>query len=541
MSAEFRQRTPGEYAQILWRRKWLIVLPTIAIAVAVAWVVWRLPDVFESTTLLTVRPATISTSAVPQLKDDDLTVRINNIGQEVVSRTSLEPLIVRYNLYSAERRRGEPMEVLVEHMRTRDITVKINTSRDDITNGFFLSFRGSDPKTTQAVTAELATKYVNAQTAATTNESAQTKQFFEEKLRQAKEELDAIDRQRLEFMMRNVQSMPSTAPGLIAQLAGLREQQKALINETGRLRDQRTMLNTQLGDLSKQRDQEIMNIAEAIGDPKATLGYAELVNRKAQLEAEKQNLLTTLRPKHPDVVSMQNQINSVQGQMTEMIDDNKRRIDEKRKQLEAQTDPRVNSIKNNLKLVEGEIARQDKQLGQAENSIVGIDQRINSVPGAEVGLEAINREYLSRKAVYDELLKDQQKAILVADVAVNQQGETIAVIDPANLSQQPVAPNRLLLLMFGLALGAGIGVVLVALFEVPRLLTIQTTEDAEHYTGLPVLVTLPMLRTPREERRMKARRFMLATAGVVLTVVSIPALALILKLTRVFEIFASRG
>ncbi len=38
MSVEFRQRTPGEYARILWNRKWLIVLPTIAVAVAVAWV-----------------------------------------------------------------------------------------------------------------------------------------------------------------------------------------------------------------------------------------------------------------------------------------------------------------------------------------------------------------------------------------------------------------------------------------------------------------------------------------------------------------------
>ena len=541
MSAEFRQRTPGEYAQILWRRKWLIILPTIAVAVAVAWVVLRLPDVYESTTLLTVRPATISTSAVAQLRDDDLTVRINNIGQEVVSRTSLEPLIVRYNLYSVERRRGEPMETLVEDMRMRDISVKINTTRDDITNGFFLSFRGPDPKTTQAVTAELATKYVNAQTAAKTNESAQTKQFFEEKLRQAKEELDAIDRQRLQFMMSNVQSLPSTAPGLIAQLAGLREQQKALINEVGRLRDQRTMLTTQLGDLSKQRNQEIMNIAEAIGDPKATLGYAELVNRKAQLEAEKQNLLTTLRPKHPDVVSVQNQISSVQKQMNEMVDDNKRRIEEKRKQLEAQTDPRVNSIKYNLDLVKGEIARQEKELAQAGGYIATIDQRIGSVPGAEVGLEAINREYLSKKAVYDDLLKDKQKAELIADVNVNQQGETIAVIDPANLSQQPVAPQRPLLMLLGLALGLSVGVALVALVEVPRLLTIQTTEDAEHYTGLPVLVTLPMLLTPREERRLKARRLLFATAGIIITVASIPALALVLKLTRVFEIFAARG
>ena len=48
MSVEFRQRTPGEYAKIVWKRKWLIILPAIAVATAVAWVVYRLPDVYES-------------------------------------------------------------------------------------------------------------------------------------------------------------------------------------------------------------------------------------------------------------------------------------------------------------------------------------------------------------------------------------------------------------------------------------------------------------------------------------------------------------
>ncbi|HVF48609.1 MAG TPA: hypothetical protein VNA19_00900, partial [Pyrinomonadaceae bacterium] len=73
------------------------------------------------------------------------------------------------------------------------------------------------------------------------------------------------------------------------------------------------------------------------------------------------------------------------------------------------------------------------------------------------------------------------------------------------------------------------------------LLTIQPSEDAEHYTGLPVLVSVPQLLTPREERRRQLRRVTFAVAGVAFTILSIPALAFVLKLSRVFEIFASRG
>src|SRR5215210_1201821 len=155
MSVDFRQRTPAELVRIVWRRKWLIALPTAAVAVAVAYVVWRLPNVYESTTLLTVKPASITTNSVAQLSDTDLTLRINNITQEVTSRSTLQPLIERFNLYAAERRRGTPMDELVERMRTKDLKITLNTSRNEITNGFFLSFRGQDPRDTMHVTEAL--------------------------------------------------------------------------------------------------------------------------------------------------------------------------------------------------------------------------------------------------------------------------------------------------------------------------------------------------------------------------------------------------
>ena len=43
-------------------------------------------------------------------------------------------------------------------------------------------------------------------------------------------------------------------------------------------------------------------------------------------------------------------------------------------------------------------------------------------------------------------------------------------------------------------------------FELRRLFTIQTTEDAKHYTGLPVLATIPELLTPSEARAIPRRQ-----------------------------------
>jgi len=541
MSAEFRQRTPGEYAAMLWRRKWMIVLPTLAVTLAVAWVVTKLPNVYESTTLLTVRPASISTNNVQQLSNSDLTIRINNIGQEVASRSSLEPIITRYNLYPLERMRGEPMDVLIERMRTRDLRITVNTSRDDVINGFYLSFRASDPRAAKEVTSELASKYVNAQTEAATKDTALTKEFFEEKLAEAKTRLDEIDGRRLRFMIENSQHLPSSVQPLVGQLTGLRESQKSLLGSLDVLRQRRSLLNTQLSDLEKQRQQEIDGVVEQVGDPKQSLAYAELAKRKAQLESERQQLLVVYKEKHPDVKAKQAEIDSVQREIDLMLAEAKGKVDEKRKRLQSLIDPRVRTNRYELEATNTQIGVLEKQLALTEGQIADVTGRLGGLPRTEVGLEAIDREYQSAKSVYDNMLEQSEKAKITADVAGRAQGETIAVIDPASLPEQPVAPNRLLLLAVGFFAGFGCGLLLAALFEVPRLLTIQTSDDAEHYTGLPVLATLPNLLTPREERNLRLRRAAFALAGLVVTVLSVPALAFVLKVSRVIEMFASRG
>jgi polysaccharide chain length determinant protein (PEP-CTERM system associated) len=508
---------------------------------AVAYVVWRLPNVYESTTLLTVRPASITTSVVSQMSDTDLTLRINNITQEVTSRSSLEPLIERYNLYPAERRRGASMDELVERMRTKDIKITLNTSRNDITNGFFLGFRSEEPRTTQAVTEALARKYVDMQMKAAGDATTLTKEFFTERVNQEKEKLDEIDRRRLQTMQSNLHNLPSSTAALVGQLAGLRDEQKTRITEIGRLNDQISSLNRLASDLAKANQQQVEEVIAQMQDPKSTAAYAELVKRRAQLDSDKQALLTQYRAKHPDVVAVQSQIDSVQTQMDEMVEEHKQKVEETRKRLEGKLDPRVNSYKSEAARIEGEIKRQQSLLDQAEAQIASVGQSINSVPGADIQLEAINREYQTEKIVYDQMVEQQNKADTMAQVAGRAQGESIAVIDPASLPQQPVAPKRPMLMLLGLFAGLACGIVLAAAFEVPRLLTVQTSEDAEHYTGLPVLVTLPLVLTPREQRNQKARRFALAFAAVVATVVSAPALAFVLSRLHIIEMFANRG
>ena len=539
MSVEFRQRKPGEYGRILWKRKWLILLPAIVVSAAVAIVVWRLPNVYQSNTLLTVRPSNIMQGIVPQMSDDDLTIRISAIGQEVFSRSSLEPLIKTYGLYAVERQRGEPMELLVERMAKKDTQIEVNKSRDDITNGFILTFKGPDPYITQKVTSDLATKYVNAQTTEQRKGADQTAQFLQTQLDLAQAELKSVEDQRLRTLQSNINNLPTQATSLVTNLSGLYEQQKSYISDIGRLRDQKTMLTTQLGDIEKQFQADKEDVVETLTDPKTTPAWAELSKRESQLDAELQNMLTVLKPKNPDVVAKRQELAAVQRSKQELTDDFKNRIAEKTKRVTSRTDPRASTIKANLQGIDGEIARQEKLLGQTSAQISQVQSQLSRVPGAEIDLGRIDREYQTKKAAYDELLLKKQKSDLNVAATNSAQGETIQVIDPASLPVRPIAPKRSLLIALGLALGLAVGLAFAAAFEVPRLLTIQTVEDARHYTGLPVLISVPELLTPKEQRRARMRRFATAFAGLAITAVSIPALALALRFSRVLDMFVS--
>ena len=536
MSVEFRQRRISEYARIALKRKWLILLPTIAIGLAIGYVVFRLPDIYESSTLIVVKPATLPNSVVPTMTEENLTRELTSISQVVTSRSSLQPLLEKYDLYHDERLRGEPMEMLIDAMR-KQIKVEVNTSRNEITNGFNITYRGRDPKSTQAVAGELASRYIDEQTKGTVNAGASAKQFIEDQVTNAKQELDDIDKRRLDYLQQNMNNLPSQSQALVGRLTALHEEQKALIAELGRSRDLGGAYRSQLADISKSRDQEIAMTSKNVTDPKTTMAWAELVRRRSEYDGELQSLLTQYKEKHQDVIAKRKQLEDIKAQQDQMIAEWKARTEEQKQILIQLSDPRILSLKTQIAMMDSDVARQQKLLSETNSQIADMDSRINAIPNAEVGIEALDHEYQTKKANYDQLLVQQQKINLGANVDNQQLGGGIQVIDPANLPERPVAPKRFLLTAAGFGIGFALGLLLAGMFEVPRLFTIQTADDAKHYTNLPVLVTIPELLTAAEALAVPRRHKFAMAAGFAFTIVAMPTLAFVLRLTHVFERF----
>ncbi len=548
MSVEFRQRKPGELLGILKRQKWVIILPMITLTAAIGYVVYKLPSIYESTSLLTVKPPTISSNLIASLSKEDLSQRLSTINQEVLSRSSLEPMVQKYDLFKVERASGLPMELIIDKMY-KAVTVDLEETGYEKVAAFRISYRDRDPASARNVAAELASKYVNAQVQNSVEIAESTNELFQNQLNEKKTALDDLAKQRLDIMMQNVATLPESEQGLVAQLQGLRQREdtitkekQSLYNEKGRLSDGIASNNRQMRLIEDFGERETQDTARQASQIEDTPAYAQLIQKRADLKGQLDTLLKVYRAKHPAVIAKNSEIDRLNDEV-----ENLRKNTDKRVQIATQSSDRKADLqKKNLDLenqrIQAQIGQIEQQLSvkdierqQNSGQIAALEARINSIPNVKVALDGINAQYQSAKLTYDEILKKKNDAETIVGVETNSQGETIRVQDPANVPSSPVAPKRFLLTMVGTGAGFAFGLFLAAFFEIPRLFKIQNIEDAKHYTGLPVLASVPPLLSEGEKTWMRRSGWLKLAAGVAAAIGIIPLIVLILQFTRVFD------
>jgi uncharacterized protein involved in exopolysaccharide biosynthesis len=153
--AEWKDRFTGVLAGV-WRRRWWILVPAVlSAAVATVASYYFLPTRYRSDASIIVVPQRVSQEYVRSAVTGHLSDRLQQINDQVLSRTRLERIIKDFNLYELERKTGV-IDDVIEQMR-RDIRINILTSPDPQTDGgvFRVSFVSSTPQTALQVTERL--------------------------------------------------------------------------------------------------------------------------------------------------------------------------------------------------------------------------------------------------------------------------------------------------------------------------------------------------------------------------------------------------
>ena len=188
-------------------------------------------------------------------------------------------------------------------------------------------------------------------------------------------------------------------------------------------------------------------------------------------------------------------------------------------------------LRVSLAETEASIAQLKTRVAEYEARLAKLKETAKLAPQLEAEYTQLNRDYGVHKRNYETLVSRREQAEISGDME-NVSGADFRLIDPPRVSPQPVAPNRLLLLLAVLvaAIGAGLFGSFAASQIWPTFFDVRSLREM---TQLPVLGSVTML-VGEAQRRRERRGLIGFAAGVLAFLGTYGAglLALVLLSTR---------
>jgi len=490
-----------EYWALARRRCWYFVLPLFLGWLIVFAASWMLPPVYRSGTLILVEQPTVPQQYVVSNVTGDLRNRLDSISQQILSRTRLWHIIERLNLYSKERARLTPDEI-VEHMR-KDIDIELvhSPQREQLT-AFNVFFSADNPHTAQAVTTELTNVFINENLEARQQQSESTTEFLQSQLEVARKSLTEQETRLREYKDRYLGELPSQLMSNIQILGGYQNQLQAEQDALGRAKQQ----NAYLESLRAQYRSAEMPAKPGDAAPGGLLAIdQELEKLRAQLD----ELSSHYSDRHPDVRRMKEQIKK-REKMRKQIEDDLRdkaagaQKDDTAEHFAGDSFRGMMEVQSQLKANQLEIANRQETIQELKKKINDYQARLNQTPVREQQLADLSRDYEQSKANYESLLAKKNQSELATNLEKRQEGEHFRILDPPSLPVKPYSPNRFKLACIGLFAGCVLGAASVAARE---LTDDRIYSEKELKKLLPgnVLTEIPPLFTPEEDKRQRRR------------------------------------
>jgi polysaccharide biosynthesis transport protein len=509
----------GYWVRIL-RYRWLVGILAFTGWMLATTASWLLPPKYRSETVILVEQQKIPEHYVEPNVATDLQQRLQNMSEQILSRTRLLAIIDKFHLYASERSGTDP-EGLVGRMR-KNVTIElVRTPGTEALSAFKISYSDSSPTVAQQITRELTSLFIEENLRNRAQLSEDTTAFLENQLADARKSLDQQEQRLREFRSLNIGQLPEQAEGNLQILAGLQNQLQAATDNLHGSEQQRLFLQYQqrgLGGSVKSSES---------GQP---LTVAGLDRKLDTLKDHLAELTVKYTPKHPDVVKIQTEIAATEALKARMMENLKRQKpgeDSGKETVGLGSDPsssQLGPVEGQLKANELEIANQKSKIRGLESQIGEYRARLNRAPVREQQLTAITRDYEQSRTYYESLLAKKLQSEMATNLEKRRQSEQFRMIDPPNLPQKPYWPNRLIFSVAGLALGgvAGFGIIMLLEFANPR---IYQDEELRAVEGVQLLVCVPTLLTPAERKRAPIKRLLeSALASILLGVVSLGTL-----------------
>ena len=468
-----RTLTLQDYSTILKRRWWIIAIPAIIFPIVGYGITFFVPPEYLSQTLVLVEQQKVPESYVKAVVTEDLSGRLASMKEQITSRSRLQPIIERFNLFANS---GLSMDDRIDRTR-KNIGIAPIQSEIARTNGlpgFFISFKASDPRTAQLVCGEIQSLFVSENLSDRAASAAGTTDFLKGQLADAKAKLDEQDEKLRKFQQTYVGKLPGAEASNINMLTTLNTQLDATTQALARLEQNKSYVES----MAALQQQQASQGEHGGATPQGRQGELQ------QLQAQEADLTSRYTDDYPDVVSVRRKIRELREQIANAPAP-------VAATATAPTPKPVDSIgalqlRTQLRSMDQEISQKKHDQASIQTQLHLYQERVASSPEIEEEYKLITRDNQTAQQFYAELLNKIQTAKMATDLEKRQQGEQFRVMDEPNLPESPSSPKRPVYIAGGLVAGLFLGLLIVGTLEY-LYTAVRNERDIWAFTKLPTL------------------------------------------------------
>jgi polysaccharide chain length determinant protein (PEP-CTERM system associated) len=488
-----------QYKSVFLRRKWYVIVPFFVTLAATAVYILITPRVYRASTLILVQRQTVPENYIRTTVTASLSDRIATIKQQVTSRSNLEGLIKKYDLYASEdpTDKGLTMQEKVSLMR-KHINVWVIRGA-----AFKIVFIYSNPELVMRVANDLTANFIEENLRVREQQSVGTTKFLQSELDRIEGDLKSRESALTAYKQKHMGALPDQLSSNLSMLSRLSTKVLNIERRLDEARSQKIMIQGQIENFKSMYEALQVDDEGVIENGGETFVSPELGELRQRLET----LRLRYTDNHPDVLKLERMI---------------ARIEEDRKQpptgeddaqIEQEIPPaggdifagRLESLMFHMNSIEQTIQESQRERAETQREIATLTKRIEDTPRLKLELISLQRDYDTIRGQYANLLAKKLQSQLAESLESRQKGEQFKVVDKAKLPEKPFKPDIPKLLLAGLFAGLAAGCGLVLGMEYLDK-SFRDYNEIREFLQIPLLAVIPRIETSDDTRKKKRLR-----------------------------------
>src|SRR5260370_823764 len=365
--------------RVIRKRWWLVPLCAAGCCALGILLATQLPKKYTSQTVVLVAKPTAPTDIVKPVVTEDLNQRLASMKQQILSRTRLEPVLDKFDIYREDRKKVHT-EDLIERLRK---AIEISPceamagTQDRTMAGFNVSVTFNNPQTAQQICTEITSMFMEQNARALEQQAVQTTSFLSQQLDEAKAKLDEQDAKLAQFKRQFIGSLPEEEQTNLTLMGALNTQLEANTQALSRAQQDKAFNESLLSQ------QEASWKASGKGKNPETAEEEQL----RVLQDQSIALESRYTAEHPDVIKTKRQINDLKKKMAEERNASGPLTNS------GSEPPQIQQLRAVLRQDEINIADLTKRQQQIQEQSRVLESRVQAVPGVEQRLKEFTHNY----------------------------------------------------------------------------------------------------------------------------------------------------